>query len=151
MTTPVTPMTIKQAADHLGLTIWEVREMTERGELPYATLNGRRFVAREDLGPATAGSLMARRFGWNVTETHGIHAEELGHTVRQTMAERGVSMGDMLAAMRRSPVGWDMSLRTLQRRLSGEVPFLVTELLVAATELGMQVSDLVARAERAPA
>ena len=99
MTTPVTPMTIKQAADHLGLTIWEVREMTERGELPYAMLNGRRFVAREDLGPATAGSLMARRFGWNVTATHGIHAEELGRTVKQTMTERGVSMGDMQAKL----------------------------------------------------
>jgi excisionase family DNA binding protein len=47
--TTVTPMTIKQAAEHVGLSIWSVYEITERGELPSAMLSGRRFVARENL------------------------------------------------------------------------------------------------------
>jgi excisionase family DNA binding protein len=49
MTTTVTPISIRQAAESLGLKIWPVYEMTERGELPYAMLHGRRLVGLEDL------------------------------------------------------------------------------------------------------
>jgi hypothetical protein len=49
MTTQITPITIRRAADLLGQKIWPVYEMTETGELPYAVLNGRRFVALEDV------------------------------------------------------------------------------------------------------
>jgi excisionase family DNA binding protein len=45
----VTPISIKRAADMLGLKVWPVYEMTEEGELPFAILNGRRLVALEDV------------------------------------------------------------------------------------------------------
>ena len=47
----VTPMTIRQAAAYLDRTPWMVYQI-ETGRLPSAMLNGRRFVAREDLVPA---------------------------------------------------------------------------------------------------
>jgi hypothetical protein len=46
---PVTPITIKEAADRTGHTVWDIYQRTERGELASAMLLGRRFVALEDV------------------------------------------------------------------------------------------------------
>jgi DNA-binding transcriptional regulator YiaG len=45
----VTPITIKRAGEYLGLTTWQVHELTVSGELSSAVLNGRRLVALEDV------------------------------------------------------------------------------------------------------
>jgi hypothetical protein len=47
--TSVTPISIKRAADIAGRTPWDIYQRTERGKLPFAMLNGRRFVALEDV------------------------------------------------------------------------------------------------------
>jgi hypothetical protein len=46
---PVTPITIKEAAERTGRTPYDIYQRTERGELAFAMLHGRRFVALEDM------------------------------------------------------------------------------------------------------
>jgi hypothetical protein len=44
-----TLVTIRQAADYLGVKPWNVFDLTERGAVPFMKLHGVRFVAQEDL------------------------------------------------------------------------------------------------------
>jgi transcriptional regulator with XRE-family HTH domain len=64
--------------------------------------------------------------------------------VRAELARRRLSGRDLAAAL-----GW--SERTLRRRLGGDLPFTVDELLAVAKFLEIPVAELLPRAEQVPA
>jgi hypothetical protein len=46
---PVTPITVQEAARRTGRKPWDIYRRPESGRLPFAKLNGVRFVAWEDV------------------------------------------------------------------------------------------------------